>query len=387
MDAYKIAQEAIESLSQLPAEVKFILEEIRLREEESAGTLQNLQKLNNAADILFSCVELQEAVDNCVELYAAGEVLLPFGVGSLEEWIQPDIDRIRQLSDENVELAKRLVGKLESKKGKLSFHVGRYIEATATSAQEPDPAPSTPRVAPSPSAPSTPRPTFSSLPPPSPSSRAAAVSSSSVKIKLSSPRRARRRSEVTRKKSPVSVPPLPRPRVYPAPSSPQPLALPDPSEIPPHPGPLRRGRGRTRIRSPPSQAVDTPEGEDATSAHSQIEGYEDEEDTTLYCFCRQMSHGEFHLECVGRSEPPPNEEKWYCSDDCAETSTSHPSSLAHPDPYALLKSIEQELLDLAVGFPHKELPIPEAGPSNKQPQEATSSTKRRSPRRNRKKKT
>ncbi|KAG8931407.1 hypothetical protein FRC01_001354, partial [Tulasnella sp. 417] len=338
---------------------------------------------------------LQEAVSNRIELYAAGEVLLPFGVGSLEEWIQPDIDRINELSDQSVTLAQRLVNMLESKKGKLSFHVERYVEATGGPSAPPgtfpaaEPGPSTPRIAPSPSLSSTPGPSLPSVPPPSPSARAALVNSSSVKINLSSPSRAHRRSEVTRKESPApyKVAPLPRPRAYHAPSPPPPLTLPDPSEIPPHPGPLPRGRGRPRLPSPPSQAVDTPEPEDPTFAHPKIDGSEEEEDTTLYCFCRQLSHGEFHLACVGRSEPPPNEEKWYCSDDCAEDSTSHASSPACPDPHALLTNVEEELVELAIGHHSKEPPMLDAGPSNKNPPERASTRKRRSPRRNRKKKT
>ncbi|KAG8951462.1 hypothetical protein FRC04_005994 [Tulasnella sp. 424] len=401
MDAHKIALEAIEcklpviswfilrsdttlpllALSQLPEEVKFILEEIRLREEEAT--------------------ELQESVDYCVEQYAGGEALLPFGVGSLEEWIKPDIDKINELADQNVELAKSLVNKLESKKGKLSFHVGRYMEATGgppcppTSAPVPATAPSTPRIlpssAPSPLVPSTAGQPPALVPPPSPSARVAAVNSSSVKIKISSPRRSRRRSEATKKQSPAPfmTPPLPKPRSYPVPPPAPSMTLPDPSEIPPHPGPPRRGRGRPRLPSPPPpQGMDTPEPEDPTFTASEHEPYEEEEDTRLYCFCRQMSHGEFHLECVGRSEPPPKEETWYCSNDCAETSPSYTPSSAGIDPHTLLKHIEQELIDLAMNPPNDEPPIPEAGPSSRKTSGGVSaSNKKKSPRRNRKKKT
>lgn len=52
-----------------------------------------------------------------------------------------------------------------------------------------------------------------------------------------------------------------------------------------------------------------------------------DEDSQVYCFCRQVSFGDmiacdnescekewFHLPCVGLENPPPPTGKWYCSE-------------------------------------------------------------------------
>ncbi|KAG9001018.1 hypothetical protein FRB90_011692 [Tulasnella sp. 427] len=401
VETFKIAQAAVASISQLPEEVKFILEEIRLRDEASA--------------------EIEYSIDGSITDYLTDPTSDPFGFATFEDWIEPHVDKISELSEEKILLAQQLVRKLERKEKELSLQVERYVDATGgTLVREESPSGSpvppttllsTPRMMPpqSPLVPFTPPQALS----PSMVARVAAVTNSSVMINPSagsSPRRQLpRRASVTTKKDPIKymIPPLPKPRVYRGAASqaqpellPDALQMPPPSVIPAHGGTYSPHFASS---SPSPSPKDLLGMEISLAEQQQTEDEEDEEDedTSLYCFCRQVSHGEmilcdskecplkwFHLECIGRSQPPPKEEKWYCSQHCASRSPSQTYRFPSTTQNAF-KTVDEELLKLnmsssAVGFEA----MPEPGPSKtkKRDPEPSEPPKKRSPKRNRKKK-
>jgi len=303
-EAQQIAQDYIVSLDNLPIEIKFIMEEIKLKEQES--------------------MELQNQVNR--RIYKSLPRITPPGKDiNLTEKIQPELDRIEHLAQAKVELSNRLVMLLTRTCGRLEHDINRVRVASGEV----------------PLMPTNTMNDFSTVSLGIPSS-VAGVGLGAASI---APVTRATNSFLDSVKTAIAIP-------EPAPSPPSttglggfkrrklgtasgavnnsPVML-SPATVPTGPRPSRLSNATNARPSPPvtSHRRGAPsrplQNESAGESHDEADDVGDTEDKQLYCFCRKMSYGEmigcdndschyqwFHLSCVGLKQPLP--EQWYCSE-------------------------------------------------------------------------
>ncbi|KAG8902348.1 Histone acetyltransferase complex subunit [Tulasnella sp. 403] len=119
-EAQQIAQDFISSLDNLPAEIKFIMEEIKVKEQQA--------------------LELQNSVNRKIQK-ANPRLGSHSREGNLMERVQPDLDRIEQLSQAKIELAQRLVAIMTRTCGRLDHDINRVRIASGEVPLPVEPAP------------------------------------------------------------------------------------------------------------------------------------------------------------------------------------------------------------------------------------------------------
>lgn len=260
-ESAQIAAEYIASLDNLPNEVKFILNEIKAKDTQLQSTIGRIQSREVN---LFKNTRNNKPPMNYAEENATTR--------EIEDLFQ----KARKLSEEKVELARRLKRLIHKAKGRLAADMKKITKLTGEPILE-DLTPSAPR-------------TVDKV---TESLRTALATPSSVTPVAAGPAQKKRRLTGGQAEKIVVSLPLGRSRL---------------SAV--QPSPLRKS---TTVRSPEESEVEE-EGEE-----------EDESDDNIYCFCQKKSFGEmigcdndscryqwFHLECVGLKPPLPD--SWYCSE-------------------------------------------------------------------------
>ncbi|KAG8891066.1 hypothetical protein FRB98_000075 [Tulasnella sp. 332] len=259
-EAQQIAADYISSLDNLPTEVKFLTEEIRLKEVETMELQNNVnRKIQRANPRLHTNNHSVKDRDR-----------------DLAERIKPDLDRIEQLAQAKVALAERLVAIMTRTCGRLDYDLNRVRIASGEVPAVPDlPVISlgsrVPEKVIENVKPVVPIPEPVASPPPQPSVAAPAFKRrrmgggsinagtvSNTPIVLSQPALPSRQSRLS---NTVNVRPSP------------PIAI----------ASTRRATVSTRL-APDENGEEQDESADDPA---------DNEDKSLYCFCRKLSYGEF----------------------------------------------------------------------------------------------
>ncbi|KZP00143.1 hypothetical protein CALVIDRAFT_552961 [Calocera viscosa TUFC12733] len=261
-ESAQIAAEYIASLDNLPNEVKFILNEIKVKDTQLQSTIGRIQSREVN---LFKNTRNNKPPMNYAEENATTR--------EIDDLFQ----KARKLSDEKVELSRRLKRLIHKAKGRLAADMKKITKLTGEPIVEEL----------TPSAVRTVDKVAESL-------RLALATPSSVTPVSAGPAQKKRRLAGGQAEKIVLILPLGRSRL---------------SQV--QPSPLRKS---TTVRSPEESEVEEEEGEE-----------EDESDDNIYCFCQKKSFGEmigcdndachyqwFHLECVGLKPPLPD--SWYCSE-------------------------------------------------------------------------
>ncbi|EJU06543.1 hypothetical protein DACRYDRAFT_113224 [Dacryopinax primogenitus] len=261
-ESAQIAAEYIASLDNLPNEVKFILNEIKLKDTQLQSTIGRIQ--SREVNLFKNTRNNKPPINYADENVTTREI---------EDLFQ----KARKLSDENVELARRLKRLIHKAKGRLAADMKKITKLTGEPIAE-DLTPSATR----------------GVDKIAEGLRQALATPSSASPAASGPAQKKRRLTSSQVEKVVLSLPLGRSRL---------------SQV--QPSPLRKS---TTVRSPDASEEEAEEGEE-----------EDESDDNIYCFCQKKSFGEmigcdneqcryqwFHLECVGLKPPLPD--SWYCSD-------------------------------------------------------------------------
>ncbi|KAG9040169.1 Histone acetyltransferase complex subunit [Tulasnella sp. JGI-2019a] len=288
-EAQQIAADYITSLDNLPTEVKFLTEEIRLKETETMDLQNSVNRKILRANPRFH----------------GNNHAFKDRDRDLAERIKPDLDRIEQLAQAKVELAERLVAIMTRTCGRLDHDLNRVRIASGEVPAVPD------------------------LPVISLGSRMPENIVENIKLVIPIPEPA-----VSPPPTPsIATPAFKRRRlgggsINGGTVSNSPIVLSQPA-LPP-----RQSRLSNTVNVRPSPPI-IPVRRTAVSKLALDENGEeqdesaddpaDNEDKSLYCFCRKLSYGEmigcdnegchyqwFHLPCVGLRPPLP--ETWYCTE-------------------------------------------------------------------------
>ncbi|CEL63699.1 Chromatin modification-related protein YNG2 OS=Debaryomyces hansenii (strain ATCC 36239 / CBS 767 / JCM 1990 / NBRC 0083 / IGC 2968) GN=YNG2 PE=3 SV=1 [Rhizoctonia solani AG-1 IB] len=300
-EAANIASECVYSLDNLPSEVAFLLNEIKVKDQKC----QEIQERNKGR-MAKAFAHRTGSLSAANPANANPGQKDPFMVGSqaqLQQKIRVDQERIEKLSAQKVVLAQRLQQLVMKAAGRVDADLTRVRIA---SGELPAPQPTIPEP-PSELPPFTIPPTLQ-IPAASPATIATAL--------------------------PVAVAKPLEPRGAPAPPPTIDALAANPSN--PQLQQNKRRRTTTGVSTPiassPSSTVVIP-GVLPTTRHVLDEQGDEAEagepgatDDALYCFCNEKSYGEmigcdngncaiqwFHMDCVGLKPPVPPDMKWYCS--------------------------------------------------------------------------
>lgn len=310
-EAANIASECVSTLDNLPSEVAFLLNEIKLKDQKC----QEIQERNKArmAKALahrtgsLSAANPANANPGPKDPFAAGTQL------QLQQKIRAEQEKAEKLTAQKVALAERLQSLILKAAGRVEADLTRVRIASGEL-----PAPQITVPEPPPEPPAFTVPTTLQIPAASPATIARTLPPTTTSIPETRPasgppggvdmQNKRRRTTTGGASTPI-------------------MSSPSSSMILPGVNPVtRRMRPQTARRRPNADSDD----EDADNQGEEIEGGEyefDQSDTTLYCFCKERSYGEmigcdnancaiqwFHMDCVGLKPPVPAQMKWFCSD-------------------------------------------------------------------------
>ncbi|KAF8605310.1 hypothetical protein BDV93DRAFT_56771 [Ceratobasidium sp. AG-I] len=314
-EAANIASECVSSLDNLPSEVAFLLNEIKLKDQKC----QEIQERNKArmAKALahrtgnLSAANPANATPGPKDPFATGTQL------QLQQKIRTEQEKVEKLTAQKLALAQRLQALAMKAAGRVEADLMRVRIASGEM-----PAPQIAVSEPPSELPPFTIPTTLQIPAASPATITAALPPTAVRAHeprgmpapvppmdiLSSSmqlQNKRRRTTTGGASTPIMS----------SPSSTNVLATVAPS--------TRRMRPQPSRRRPNAESdEDEADGQGETLEGSEL----DPTDLALYCFCNERSYGEmigcdngnceiqwFHLGCVGLKPPVPQDMKWYCS--------------------------------------------------------------------------
>ncbi|EUC66407.1 inhibitor of growth protein amino-terminal histone-binding protein [Rhizoctonia solani AG-3 Rhs1AP] len=303
-EAANIASECIYSLDNLPSEVAFLLNEIKLKDQKC----QEIQERNKGR-MAKAFAHRTGSLSAANPANANPGPKDPFMAGSqaqLQQKIRVDQERVEKLSAQKVALAQRLQQLVMKASGRVEADLTRVRIA---SGELPAPQP---------------------LIPDPPSELPAFTVPPTLQIPAASP-------ATIASALPVATAKPSEPRGAPVPPPIMDALSSNSSNPQLHPNKRRRtttniGGASTPIASSPSSTVVLPGVVPATRHVLDDQGDEAETgepgatDDALYCFCNEKSYGEmigcdngnctiqwFHMDCVGLKPPVPPDMKWYCS--------------------------------------------------------------------------
>ncbi|KAH7343396.1 hypothetical protein B0J17DRAFT_642234 [Rhizoctonia solani] len=318
-EAANIASECIYSLDNLPSEVAFLLNEIKVKDQKC----QEIQERNKGR-MAKAFAHRSGSLSAANPANANPGPKDPFMAGSqaqLQQKIRVDQERVEKLTAQKVALAQRLQQLVAKASGRVEADLTRVRIA---SGELPAPQP----IIPDP-----------------PSELPAFTAPPTLQIPAASPATIASALPVATTKPPETRgAPVPPPTIDPlsgGSSNPQlqpnkrrrtttnngastPIAS-SPSSTVVLPGVVPATR-RMRPQSA-RRRLDAESDEDVDDQGDEVEGGEPgATDDALYCFCNEKSYGEmigcdngnctiqwFHMDCVGLKPPVPPDMKWYCS--------------------------------------------------------------------------
>ncbi|CAE6535103.1 unnamed protein product [Rhizoctonia solani] len=322
-EAANIASECIYSLDNLPSEVAFLLNEIKVKDQKC----QEIQERNKSR-MAKAFAHRTGSLSAANPANANPGPKDPFMAGSqaqLQQKIRVDQERVEKLSAQKVALAQRLQQLVMKASGRVEADLTRVRiasgELPAPQPLIPDPpselpaftVPPTlqiPAASPAtiasalpvaPAKPSEPR----GAPVPPPTMDALSASSSNPQLQQNKRRRTTTNTNVGGASTPIAS----------SPSSTVVL----PGVVPT----TRRMRPQSTHRRPDAESDEDILDDQGDEAETGEPGATDD---ALYCFCNEKSYGEmigcdngsctiqwFHMDCVGLKPPVPPDMKWYCS--------------------------------------------------------------------------
>jgi len=339
-EAANIASECVSSLDNLPSEVAFLLNEIKLKDQKC----QEIQERNKArmAKALahrtgsLSAANPANANPGPKDPFAAGTQL------QLQQKIRTEQEKVEKLTAQKVALAERLQALALKAAGRVEADLTRVRIASGEL-----PAPHIPISEPPSELPPFTVPTTLQIPAASPATIARTLPPTAA--------------GVHEPRMPAPAPPVDtniqlqnkRRRTTGGASTPV-MSSPSSSLLLPGVTPVtRRMRPHSARRRPNAESDD----EDMDGQGEEIEGGEtefDQSDTSLYCFCNERSYGEmigcdnancgiqwFHMECVGLKPPVPAHMKWYCSR-CREDHETPDVQVAGISPAVVSKPVRKK---------------------------------------------
>ncbi|KAG9104712.1 Histone acetyltransferase complex subunit [Ceratobasidium sp. 370] len=340
MSLEEAANIASESLDNLPSEVAFLLNEIKLKDQKC----QEIQERNKArmAKALahrtgsLSAANPANANPGPKDPFAAGTQL------QLQQKIRAEQEKVEKLTAQKVALAERLQSLVLKAAGRVEADLTRVRIASGEL-----PAPQIAVPEPPPELPSFTVPTTLQIPAASPATIARTLPPAAA---------------ATHELRPVPAPPAAvdmqlqnkRRRTTGGASTPI-MSSPSVSALLPGVTPVtRRMRPQSARRRPNAESDD----EDMDGQGEEIEGGEnefDQSDTSLYCFCNERSYGEmigcdnancaiqwFHMDCVGLKPPVPAQMKWFCSRCRGEENETPDVQVAGISPAAVSKPVRKK---------------------------------------------
>lgn len=299
-EAATVAAEYIYSLDNLPAEVQFLLSEIRVKDTRAQELHNEIQK-EGAKYIRHS-------------LRAPPNQALPAKDMAIPSVVSAHFAEIDQLSVEKEQLARRLVELVARAQARLDRDLGRMLTLQGEPPVEPAPALYYYGASRNPVAQLNESLRSAIAIPETPTTPVAAA----VAAQAGPPQKKRRVG--TTSAGSIKLP-SPAPQTVPAPTGTG--AAGQRSRLGQQ---VTTGRGRRRTASVGPEADEDAEGEDDVEDET-MEENGDQEDEQVYCFCQKLSYGEmvgcdnedcryqwFHLSCVNLKPPLPDQ--WYCPE-CA----------------------------------------------------------------------
>ncbi|KAG9127608.1 Histone acetyltransferase complex subunit [Ceratobasidium sp. 392] len=339
-EAANIASECVSTLDNLPSEVAFLLNEIKLKDQKC----QEIQERNKArmAKALahrtgsLSAANPANANPGPKDPFAAGTQL------QLQQKIRTEQEKVEKLTAQKVALAERLQSLVLKAAGRVEADLTRVRiasgELPAPQITVPEPPPELPlfTVPPTLQIPAASPATIARTLPPAAAGthepRPAPVPPAGFDMQLQNKRR--------RTTGGASTPIMSSPSAS--------LLLPGITPV------TRRMRPQPGRRRPNAESDD----EDMDGQGEEIEEGEnefDQSDTSLYCFCNERSYGEmigcdnancaiqwFHIECVGVKPPIPAHMKWFCSQCKGKENETPDIQVAGISPAAVSKPVRKK---------------------------------------------